>query len=154
MHRILHKVTIEVPSKDVYKTVTDVKELKNWFSKNTSIEGKGIGSKIKMGFGPGYHIMEVIELVEGKKVVWKVIESKGPNDEMDEEMKAWDDTLITFNLEEKKLERLKGKTVTVLHFKHEDLPREDAYFADCNYHWAYFLTSLKNVAEGKKGTAM
>ena len=154
MARILHKVTIEVPSNKVYKALTDVKELKKWFSKSTSIEGKGVGSKIKFGFGPGYQIMEVMELKENKKVVWKVIESKGPNDEMHEQMKAWDDTLIIFDLEGKKLERLEGKEVTVLHFKHEDLPKEDAYFADCNYYWASFLTSLKNVAEGKKGSVM
>ena len=79
MHRILHKVTIEVPSNKAYKAITDIKELKKWFSKNISIEGKDIGSKIKFGFGPGYHIMEVMELKDGKKVVWKVVKRKGPN---------------------------------------------------------------------------
>jgi uncharacterized protein YndB with AHSA1/START domain len=142
-------VTIEVPSEKVHKVITSNVELKKWFSKDITVKD----DKIKMAFGPGYHVFQVMEN-DDKKVVWKVIETKGPDEKIHNEMKAWDDTIITFNLEEKKLERLKGKLVTILHFRHEGLPAEDAFYADCNYHWGYFLHSLKNVAEGKKGWAM
>jgi activator of HSP90 ATPase len=154
MARILHKVTLEAPSSESYKALTDVSEIGKWFSKNTSGEGNVVGGKIKIEFGPGFHIFEVIELEENKKVVWKVVESKGPNDQMHEQMKIWDDTIITYNLVEKQLERLEGKTVTVMHFEHDGFPDEGDFFADCNFHWAYFLHSLKNLLEGKEAWPM
>ena len=69
----------------------------------------------------------------------------------------WIGTTNEFELEEKKLERLGGKTVIILLFKHAGWPKgsgDTKAFAECNWYWGYLLLSLKNVCEGKEGMAV
>jgi uncharacterized protein YndB with AHSA1/START domain len=154
MVQIIHKVTIEVEKEKVYSAISKDGEMKNWWVKKQELEGDGgVGSKYKFYYGESefYNVMEVVELEEGKKVVWKVLENKSPTDEGE----VWIGTTIEFDLEEKPLERLQGKTVTLLRFKHKNWKgEEDDFYADCNFHWAYFLTSLKNYLEKGKGAPM
>ena len=95
----------------------------------------------------------VVKEISEDNVSWDVVESSGKM----EGSELWKGTKISFELEEKQLERLEGKTVTVLMFKHEGFKEgfdDTKQFAEINWHWAFFLLSLKNVAEGKPGMSM
>jgi uncharacterized protein YndB with AHSA1/START domain len=154
MIQIFHKVTIEVEKEKVYRAISNIEEMKKWWVRKAELEGEGnVGSKYKFYYGESefYNIIEVKKLEDGKKVVWEVLENKSPTPEGD----VWKGTEIEFDLEEKKLKRLEGKTVTILRFKHKDWTgEEDDFYADCNFHWAFFLGSLKSYLEKGQGTPM
>ena len=150
-----HKATIEVPSQKVYDLLKSTSGLKKWWVKDTKGTSDKIGSEVEFGDKKmWYNKMRVVALEKNKKVVWEVLESEGPMPEG----KLWNGTEIIFNLQEKQLERLKGKTCTVLRFNHTNWrnigKQNEDFLAECNWYWGMFLLSLKNVAEGKPGMAM
>jgi len=150
MEKIYHKLTIEAPASVVYEKLTNIEELKKWLAKNTLGQPDSIGGKIQFGDQGFNHKVEVKVLEENRKVVWEIFELNSPNTEW----KIWEGTTNEFVLEEKQLERLGGKTVTILLFKHDGWPegsQDTKIFAECNWFWGFLLFSLKNVCEGKEG---
>jgi|SRR3989344_1519915 len=158
MFGLKHKVTIEVPSKKVYDLLTSTSGLKKWWVKDSKGTPDKIGGEIEFGDKKTwYNKIRIVALEKEEKVVWTITESKG----MTDDAKSWIGTEVVFNLQEKKLERLKGKTCTILRFNHTKWSEKikshknyEDFLAECNWYWGMFLLSLKNVAEGKPGMAM
>ncbi|MEO8405378.1 MAG: hypothetical protein ABI480_12305 [Chitinophagaceae bacterium] len=51
------------------------------------------------------------------------------------------------------IEQVKGDSLTLLIFHHDDWKEYTAMFAECNYTWGQFLRSLKLYCEIGKGMA-
>jgi len=121
-------------------------------SKTTGDASK-IGGEIEYGDkSMWYNKLEVTDL-SNKKIVWKTVDVQGGMPGVED----WLKTEMSFELEEKQLERLQGKRVTVVLFKHFNLPENfegTKMYAEMNWHWAVILLGLKNVAEGKPGMPM
>ncbi len=79
--------------------------------------------------------MKIVKLVPNRTVEWECI--KGDNE--------WIGTNFVFNLEEKENE-------TILKFTHAKWREETDFFASCNYHWGYYLRSVKLYCETGSGT--
>ena len=154
MVNVYHKFTIEANAAKVYQLLTTVPGIKKWWMKESRGEAGKLHGELEFGQKESfYNKVKVSELEENKKVVWEVLESIGPT----EDSKKWIGTRIEFDLEEKKLERLGGKTATIVLFKHGEWPsgsENTKFFAECNWHWAFFTSSLKDVAEGHDGKSM
>jgi uncharacterized protein YndB with AHSA1/START domain len=153
MAKIYHKFTIEAPASEVYSLLTTIPGLQKWWVKKSSGNPE-VGGELEFGDkSMFYNKMKVKFLEENKKVVWEVIESIGPT----EDSKLWDGTTIEFDLEEKKLARLDNKDATIVLFKHDGWPdssQDSKFFAEVNWHWAFFTLSLKNAVEGKEVSPM
>jgi uncharacterized protein YndB with AHSA1/START domain len=153
MAKVFHKFTIEAPASEVYKHLTSLEGLQKWWMKE-SHGSPEINGELEFGDkSTWYNKMKVSNLEENKKVSWNVLESIGPTDDS----KLWNGTKISFELEEKQLPRLKGKTATVVLFKHDGWPEgsdETKFFAEVNWHWASFTQGLKNASEGKEANPM
>jgi uncharacterized protein YndB with AHSA1/START domain len=153
MAKVFHKLTIVSPIGKVHEALTDIEKLKSWWMKESKGSSNEEGGEIEFGNKEmWYHKMNVSTL-KGDNIVWDVVECDGKMPGVE----TWMNTKISFELEEKQLERLEGKTVTIVLFKHDgfdDSFAETKQFAEINWHWGYLLLSLKNVCEGKEGMAM
>jgi uncharacterized protein YndB with AHSA1/START domain len=154
MAKIFHKFTIEAPASEVYNLLSNTEGLQKWWMKDTRGNPEKTEGEIEFGNKEMWYLkVKVSEMEENKKVTWDVLE----NVTASPDAKLWNGTNISFELEEKKLERLGGKTATVVLFKHDGLPEgalDTKHFAEVNWHWAFFTSGMKNVAEGREGFAM
>ena len=153
MAKIYHKFTIETPAATVYHLLTSIEGLHKWWMKDSRGHPDKLHGEVEFGDKEIYYNkVRVKSLEHNKKVIWEVLETAGSP-----EAKLWDKTMIEFELEEKQLARLGGKTATVVLFKHEGWPTgsdDTRAFAEANFYWAYSLLGLKNVSEGKPGLPM
>jgi len=153
MAKVYHKFTIEAPASKVFELLSTLPGLQSWWMKDSRGSPELNG---ELEFGKKemfYNKMKVTKSEDNKHIEWEILESIGPT----EDSKIWNGTKVSFELEEKQLARLDGKTATVVLFKHDDWPQgsEDTkFFAEVNWHWAFFTQGLKNVAEGREGNAM
>lgn len=94
------------------------------------------GGFAEFKFGDRYHNkMNIVKLIPNKIVEWECIE--GDNE--------WIGTNFVFDLEEKDGD-------TILRFTHDNWKEETDFFASCNYHWGYYMQSLKQYCESGSGT--
>jgi uncharacterized protein YndB with AHSA1/START domain len=137
MPNILHEVTIEAPADKVYKALTEQAGLAAWWTHHTKAEPR-VGSIAEFGFYGGQAVfkMKIDTLEPGSTVNWSV-QGGGPPD--------WANTRVTWDLstEENGTKVLLG---------HRGFASEDGSFANTNYNWGWFLTSLKSYIETGKGT--
>ena len=135
MNTIKHYLIIKTQPEKVYKAVTTTNELKGWWTVGAKSDKK-VGGTAEFIFGDQYHIkMQITHLKKNKKVEWVCIQGD----------KEWIGTTFTFNLESKDDD-------TILRFTHDKWKEETDFFASCNYHWGYYLRSLKLLCETGKGT--
>ena len=127
-------VAIKATPQKVYDAVTMQEGLASWWCKQTIAKPEK-GFVNTFTFGTVHNEMEVIELTPYKKVQWKCIQS----------IEEWVGTHVSFDPEEKD-----GKTI--LRFAHSGWKAETDMFAECTYHWALFLKSLKSLCETGAGT--
>ena len=100
MTDIHHRIGVESPSTDdVYAALTTIDGLSGWWTTDTTGD-PGLGGKIAFRFLPGGFDMEVIELVPGERVRWRVVD--GPPE--------WIGTTIDW-----RLSRTDGYTIVLLH---------------------------------------
>lgn len=138
MADILHRIIVEAAPEKVYRALTEQTGLSGWWTQAKT--NGGVGSNVNFAFGPnGEHQvdMQVLELVENKKVVWKCV--RGP----------WVET-GEFEFEIKPHER--GSEML---FSHSGWQEADEFYRHCNSKWGFFFTvSLKDYLEtgtGKPG---
>lgn len=131
---IKHKLTIKTTPDIVFNAITTQQGLESWWAKQT-IAKPEVGFVNVFTFGTARNEMEITELTQNKKSEWKITKS---TDE-------WVATTISFDLEEKD-----GKTI--LRFTHAGWRAATDLFAECNYAWARFMTSLKLYCETGTGT--
>lgn len=135
MANILHRIGIKSSSRDdVYKALTTIEGLSNWWTSNTQGEGNKLGGVLQFRFGAGGFDMKVMELTPTEKVLWEVID--GPEE--------WMGTKISWQLKEE------GDYIVIL-FKHQDWKEPVELMHHCSTKWAIFLMSLKSFLEIGKG---
>ena len=136
---IIHRVGIKSPAAQVYKALTSLEGLANWWSEE--VEGNTqTGGKIEFRFRSkageliGKMVMEVQELNAQKDVRWRCID--GPPE--------WIGTDITFQLSLQ-------DNQTILIFGHRNWREPIEFMAHCSMKWAVFLLSLREYAETGTG---
>jgi uncharacterized protein YndB with AHSA1/START domain len=135
MAEIKHLIHINAPAAKVYKAITEEDGLKNWWTHQTVATPKE-GAVIEFRFGDRYHDkMKIVKLQSDKKVEWLCLHGES----------EWIDTTFFFDLESK-------DDLTILRFTHGNWRESTDFFASCNYHWGYYLRSLKLLLETGEGT--
>lgn len=135
MAEIKHLLHIKADARKIYQALVDENGLKGWWTDQT-VGGSGVGAIIEFKFGEQYHNkMKIIHLEPDKTVEWICLDGDP----------QWIDTKFIFKLES-------TKDDTVLSFTHANWLEMTDFFASCNYHWGYYLRSLKLLCETGKGT--
>lgn len=135
MAEIKHLVEIDAPASVVYRAVTEQAGLAGWWTTETVAEAK-VGAILEFTFGHEYHNkMRVTNLAPNRLAEWECIES----------VKQWLGTKFTFDIQQQD-----GKTI--LRFSHHGWRGATDFLAKCNYHWGYYMHSLKQYCETGQGT--
>ena len=135
MASIKHFLIIKAPPEKVYKAITTTEGLKSWWTVDANTDEK-VGGIAEFIFGDRYHNkMQIIELVQNKRVEWKCFQGD----------KEWIATTFEFDIEAKDRD-------TVLRYTHGNWKEETDFFASCNYQWGYYMRSLASYCEKGKGT--
>jgi len=134
MEHIRHSVTIAAPAEKVYEAITTQTGLANWWTRETIAQPQtDFINEFRFGDHPPKK-MRVTSLQPNQSVAWHCEEAE----------EEWVNTNFSFNLETK-------EDKTVLRFTHTDWREATEYYEVCNYHWAYFLHSLKKLCETGTG---
>jgi uncharacterized protein YndB with AHSA1/START domain len=129
-----HRIGIVSPSTDaVYAALTTVDGLAGWWTTDTTGDA-AVGGTLAFRFLPGGFDMEVIELVPGERVRWRVVD--GPPE--------WIDTTIDWQLS-------RSEGFTIVRFAHQGWTDVGDFMAHCNTKWASYLLSLKALVETGTG---
>ncbi|GGG92550.1 activator of HSP90 ATPase [Parapedobacter pyrenivorans] len=132
-YNIEHLVDIKVPSSVVFGALTTAEGLAEVWTGELSVEPI-VGFVNEFRFGSAVDRMKITTLEKDKRIVWEVIDSDP----------EWVGTVISFDLRENK-----GQTIVTL--KQEKWRAVTDMFRSCNYHWGFFLYSLKSYCEDGKG---
>ena len=136
---IIHRIGIKSPAAQVYKALTTIDGLANWWTEEVEGDGR-IGGKIGFTFRSetgelkGKFVMEVQELNAQKDVRWLCVD--GPDE--------WVGTEITFQLSQQ-------DNQTIIIFGHRNWREAVEFTAHCSMKWAVFLLSLREYVETGKG---
>lgn len=136
MANIEQLMSIKASAEKVYETLTTEKGLGATWTNKLIVQPQ-IGFINKFDWDDDYAThMEVVELTENKKVVWKCIAAETESE--------WVGTTISFELTEKD-----GRTS--IHFGQFNWKDVTDNYRFCNYNWALFLLSLKKYCETGTG---
>jgi uncharacterized protein YndB with AHSA1/START domain len=137
MPDIRHRVVISAPLDRVYQAVATADGISDWWTRDGVRGQAGKGSRLQFFFDQAEPsaVMEVTALDPGGQVSWSCV---GGADE-------WIGTRVSFDLTP-----AGGETVVL--FTHADWRSPTEFMAHCSARWAYFLLSLKSLAETGKGT--
>jgi uncharacterized protein YndB with AHSA1/START domain len=157
MPDIHHELYIAATAEEVYHALTHQTALSAWWTPGA----KGISETyavLRFYFGDDYFKeMKIMELKPAEYVEWLCIAGA----------EEWLDTTISFRLEPGSKEYLATKHQeitdqlnqstqqnegTLLMFRHDNWKEDSSMFAECNYTWGRFLSSLKLYCE--TGTGM
>jgi uncharacterized protein YndB with AHSA1/START domain len=136
---IVHRIGIKAPAAKVYKALSTIQGLANWWTEEVEGEER-VGGKIQFRFRTkageelGKMVMEIQELNTVKDVKWRCVE--GPDE--------WVGTNITFQLSQ-----LDDQTIII--FGHRNWREAVEFMAHCSMKWAVFLLSLREYVETGKG---
>lgn len=135
MPAIKHYLIVRSSPEKIYDALTTKEGVANWWTVQTEI-GSKVGDVNIFDFGERYHNkMEIVNLQPNKRVEWQCLEGD----------KEWIGTTLTFEVE-------KEDDHSILRFTHKDWREETDFFASCNYHWGYYMRSLKLYCETGEGT--
>jgi uncharacterized protein YndB with AHSA1/START domain len=136
---IIHRIGIRSSAARVYKALSTIEGLANWWTEETKGEEQ-VGGKIQFTFRTetgdikGQMVMEVQELNPQKNVRWCCVE--GPAE--------WIGTDITFELSQQ-------DDQIIIIFGHRNWREAIEFMAHCSMKWAVFLLSLREYVETGKG---
>ena len=135
MTDIHHRIGVESPSTEgVYEALTTIDGLAGWWTRDTTGD-PSLGGKLEFRFLPGGFDMEVLELVPGERVRWRVVD--GPPE--------WLDTTIDWRLS-------RSGEHTIVLFSHEGWAEPVEFLYHCSTKWASYLLSLKALVETGSGS--
>lgn len=135
MPAIKHYLIVRSSPEKIYDALTTKEGVANWWTVQTEI-GNKVGDVNIFDFGERYHNkMKIVDLQPNKKAEWQCLEGD----------KEWIGTTLTFEIE-------KEDDHSILRFTHNDWREETDFFASCNYHWGYYMRSLKLYCEAGEGT--
>jgi uncharacterized protein YndB with AHSA1/START domain len=131
---ILHEIGVRGSSPEkVYGVLTTLDGLAGWWASDTQGATEP-GGVIDFHFGPGDISMEVLELMPGERVLWKVV--GGPEE--------WIGTTVSFDLHQ-------DGEWTMLAFAHRGWREQVPFMHHCSTKWAVFLLSLRDLVETGTG---
>ena len=134
MPEIRQLVTIDAPVGVVFMALTEEDGIAGWWTTDVVIKPV-IGSIAGFRFGDRYHnTMRVVTLDANKRVEWICLDGHP----------EWVDTSLTFELDSR-------EGATVVRFTHGDWRDVTDFYATCNYHWGFYLRSLKTYCETGTG---
>ena len=135
MASIDHMYHIDAPVETVYKAITNVEGLQNWWTTGAKGESE-VGGTITFPFtDEAMCVMSVHSMENNKALTWKCVE--GPAD--------WIGTELSFDLAS-----VSGKTR--VRFTHTGWKEQNDFFANCNFSWGKYLQSLRLFCETGTGT--
>jgi uncharacterized protein YndB with AHSA1/START domain len=139
MVNIIHRIGIRSTPDKVYKALSTIEGVANWWTKE--VEGdEQTGGKIKFTFRTkegdikGQMVMEIKELNAQKNVRWRCV--NGPEE--------WMGTDVMFDLSQQ-------DDQTIIIFGHRNWREAIEFTAHCSMKWAVFLLSLRDYVETGKG---
>jgi uncharacterized protein YndB with AHSA1/START domain len=139
MADIRHLIEIDGTPDQIYPAVASRAGVAGWWTPHVtvergSLEGDSEGDSLRMHFDriSSKQDIEVVELVQGRRVRWAC--GKG----------SFDGTEISFELEPR------GER-TALRFAHAGWKSPTAHFAQCNFNWGFFMQSLQRLVETGEG---
>ena len=131
---IHHRVGVESPSTEgVYDALTTIDGLAGWWTTDTTGD-PSLGGRLEFRFLPGGFDMEVIDLVPGERVRWRVVD--GPAE--------WIGTTIDWRLS-------RSGDHTIVLFSHAGWAEPGEFLSHCSTKWASYLLSLKALVETGAG---
>ncbi len=135
-YAIKHLFHINASPEKVFKAISTIDGLSNWWTTATSGEASLNGS-IQFRFGDaGGPDMKVIALIPSKKVVWECVASNH----------GWKGHIFTFLLDENE-----GKTR--IRFSHEGWQEQDDFYAICCFSWGRYMESCRQYCQTGTGEA-
>lgn len=126
---------IAAPGEKVYKAISTIDGLSNWWTTQTTGESK-VDGIIQFRFGEGGPDMKVKELKPNESVTWECV--AGPED--------WLGNIFTFNLDEND-----GKTR--VRFEQSGWKEANDFYAACSFTWGRYMESLRQYCQKGKGEA-
>jgi len=134
MPDIRHLVTIDAPVGVVFMALTQQEGIAGWWTTDAEINPV-INSVASFKFGDHRHnTMRVVSLETNRRVEWICLDGDP----------EWVDTTFIFDLESR-------EGSTVVRFTHGDWRDSTDFFATCNYHWGFYMRSLKTFCETGTG---
>jgi uncharacterized protein YndB with AHSA1/START domain len=134
MFDILHRVGINASPGDVYRALTTLDRLADWWTLQTDGQPEA-GGVIHFRFGDvGFFDMKVLELDPEKRVRWEV--TAGPEE--------WIGTKVIWDLSPE-------GAGTTIRFKQQGWRQPVDFMHHCSTKWAIYLMSLKSLLETGKG---
>lgn len=134
MPDIKHLLSINAPAETVYNAVTTQEGVAGWWTTENTTSNE-VGGDAEFTFGDRYHDrMRILALEPGRRVEWECLEGDP----------EWVGTTFVFDLEP-----VEG--ATRLRFSHSGWREATDFFANCNFHWGFYLQSLKDYCEGEPG---
>lgn len=130
---IEHLVIIKVTPIKVYDALTTQEGLAEVWTTQLTVKPE-INFINEFTFDNETDKMKITELQPGKRVEWSVIESDP----------QWVGTVISFDLSEK-------NNLTTVVLKQQGWREVSDFYRFCNYHWGWFLYSLKHYCETGEG---
>lgn len=127
-------VDINAPVEKVYRAISTIPGITNWWARETTGDSNE-GGTIDIRFGDEFfNTMKVTQLKPDSSVSWECID--GHDD--------WKGTTLKFKLES-------ASAVTRVRFAHEGWKNTDDFYAKCTYGWGWYIESLKQYCETGKG---
>lgn len=131
--------------REVFGKINDVAA---WWATNVQGDARNTGDRLTVRFGKTYCILEVVESIQGEKIVWKVMESCLP---LFSNPYEWNDTYLIWEISS-------DGPDTKITFTHKGIvPGKDCY-ADCTNGWNFYITQslhqLLNTGKGLPGTGI
>lgn len=123
-------------AEEIYPMLLDVKSWwKGFYGENIQGESNEVGDEFTFFAGDGVHIskQKLIEKLPNERLAWQVIES---NLSFLNDKKEWDDTIISFSLEEM-------ENGTKVKFTHQGLMPEIECYENCSLAWTNYLKNLE-----------
>jgi hypothetical protein len=135
-------ITVNQSPDEVFAAIVDVR---GWWSGNPGVDGSTdkLGDEFTYRYEP-HHVstQRIIELIPGKKVVWRVVDG---SINFVKDKSEWNGTTITFDIAEK-------GTKTEVRFTHDGLTPNIECFDNCSDAWgSYIKGSLRSLIEKGNG---
>jgi hypothetical protein len=132
--------TVEQTPAEVYGAINNVR---GWWTGDIEGDAQALGAEFSYRYpGAHYSKQKITELVPGKRVVWRVVDShlEGPDDPGE-----WTGTEISFEITQ-------HEDGTEVRFSHLGLTPAFACFDSCSSAWGFFVNgSLKHLITTGEG---
>ena len=141
MKTIHHVVDIGAGGETVWAGLTEREGLASWWSTSVTSPPAAVGARIDFTFAGDFNpVMEVVQLEEGRQVVWRCVDGHEP----------WKDGLFRFELAPHPDGDGDGHT-RLRFWQDYAVELDDDAYGIYNFNWGYYLESLRLYCTTGKG---